>query len=146
MLQTFRSFITHTTCEKLQCLTSSKCLPYLLIIWKGYLLIVLTLGRDLAEIVLNFILTYVLKIKRWWLMCNKLWKWPNCTFSLQIDKNIYSHKWGYLELSSLFFPLKSHFKGKPLERSIYNEVYPYLKPAKGEKGIHGQQLAKQTHE
>ena len=45
---------------------------------------------------------------------NKLWKWPNCTFSLQIDENLYSHEWGYTELSSSFFPLKNHFKGNPL--------------------------------
>ena len=35
-------------------------------------------------------------------------------------------------------------KEKPLWRSIYHQAYPYRKPAKGEKGVHCQQLGKQT--
>ena len=44
-------------------------------------------------------------------LSNKLWKWPICIFCLQIDNNVYSHKWWCTKLSSLFFPLKNHFKG-----------------------------------
>ena len=83
MLQTFRSFITHTTYEKLQCLTSSKYLPHLLIILKDYLLIVLTLGRRFCRksfelyidlIFINFVL--IDKALAPHLLRNKLWKWP----------------------------------------------------------------------
>ena len=42
------------------------------------------------------------------------------------------------------FQLKNHFERRPLQRSIYNHAYPYWKPAKGEKGVHCQQFAKQT--
>ena len=132
---------------------SSKCLLHLLITWKDYLLIVLTLGRRFCrnnfELYIDlFFNNFVLidKALAPHVLYKKHWNWPNCTFSLQIDKNVYSHKGGYKELSFLFFPLKNQFKGEPFVEINLQSSKPIhiVSIAKGEKRVHCQQLPKQT--